>query len=308
MYRSFLIKLFLLLAVVWVLCFAILSQQHAMLLLGLLAFSFGLRHGFDADHIIAIDNVTRQLRADNKASVSTGLFFALGHSSIVFILTLLILLGTKIVHGQFHALQDIGGIVGSIISAFFLWLSAAMNIHALLSRQKKIGHHHPAARSILTFLAKRIFQKINCPQKMYFVGFLFGLGFDTATEVGLLSIAATSSLQGFQAGSILLLPILFASGMILTDSLDSLFMSSFYQLRGYNVKVIVFTAVLALFIGAIEIIGIMPLNRWYSFIINMTGWINNNFEIVGGTIVLLFFILWCYTQLKYRFSKNILQE
>lgn len=275
-----------------------------MLMLGLLALSFGLRHGFDADHIVAIDNITRKFQAEEKNSLSTGLFFALGHSTIVFLLTLMIVCGLKHFHHTEKTLQVYGGVIGASISAVFLWLTAAMNINALIILLKNKQHQHTLPRSILSFIGKTFFQKIDKPSKMVGVGFLFGLGFDTATEVGLLSIAASSTLKGFNLSLILLLPILFASGMILTDSLDSMFMSSLYRLtaknknklRRVNIAIITFTTTLAFGIGLLELIRMCG-NQWHwkSIAITLSQWVDTRSEYIGAAIVFILTASWLFT-------------
>lgn len=269
-------------------------------MLGLLALCFGLRHGLDADHILAIDNVTRKFQTHNQPAYLTGTFFALGHSTIVFLLTLGIVCGVESVHAHFTELQKIGGIIGSVISAVFLWITAGMNIYALSTQKGKHSHITPAG--FLSSLLKPLFQSIDKPWKMYFVGFLFGLGFDTATEVGLLSVSASSALQGFHASLILLLPILFSVGMIFTDSCDALFMTALYsrasahthRLQSYYKTIVIITTIMAIFIGFSELVSISSLQLNTDFFTQ----INNHFELIGGSIVIFFATLFLFVKRK----------
>jgi high-affinity nickel-transport protein len=186
------------------------------------------------------------------------------------------------------------------MSAVFLWITAAMNIVVLMDR--KSAHAHFSPKGFLFSLCKPIFNTINKPWKMYFVGFLFGLGFDTATEVGLLSISASSVLQGFHASVILLLPILFSIGMVFTDSCDALFMSAVYrstsvrahQLQFYYQLIMVVATVLAILIGLSEVIAISSMQ----FNTHLFKLINNHFEWIGASIVILFSIIFLYAKRK----------
>ena len=299
----FIVNLLIAIVVVITSIFIVLFHHHTLEMLGLLALSYGLRHGFDADHILAIDNAVRQFQANNQRSDTTGIFFALGHSTIVFSLTVFIVLGITHIHAHFTQLQKIGDVAGSILSALFLWLSATLNFSSLLSS----NHAHSHASFIGKYLS-RFFYLIDKPYKIYWVGFLFGLGFDTATEVGLLSIAATSALEGFQIGLVLLLPILFATGMVLTDSFDSLLMSSLYRstakqnekLRFYYKIIIVVTGMLSFVVGLSELISISNSEMHNGILYALNG-INHHFEMIGGTIAIIFFISFLYIQYRYYF-------
>lgn len=176
----------------------------------IIAAGLGLRHGLDADHIVVIDNITRKLVSDNKTSATTGLFFALGHSTIVFLMTIMVVLGLNSTHDYWQSIDKFGNNFGAIISMLFLSITLILNIIMLRDVKKRsyseVNSNYPRSGNYLL-------RSIDNPHKMYLVGFLFGLGFDTATEVGLLALAATTLLHGVSVYWILLLPISFACGM-----------------------------------------------------------------------------------------------
>ena len=208
------------------------------LLLGtaFLAYSFGLRHAFDADHIAAIDNVTRKLMQEGKRPVAVGFFFSLGHSTVVVGLAVAIALTAAALQSHFEVFKTIGGMIGTSVSALFLFAIAAANIVVLLQvyrafRTVKQGGRLVeddvdgilAKRGFLGRIFRPLFAVIERSWHMYPLGFLFGLGFDTATEVGLLGISATQASQGLSLWSIMVFPALFTAGMSLmdTDRLDA---------------------------------------------------------------------------------------
>lgn len=300
MSRLFFRKLLVILPLVALFCLVVLLREKSLFMLGLLALCFGLRHGLDADHILAIDNVTRNLQADNQNAYTTGTFFALGHSTIVFLLTLGIVCGINSIHAHFAGLQKMGDVTGAVISAVFLWITAGMNIYALSSTASK---HTPfTPKGFLSSLLKPVFRSVDKPWKMYFVGFLFGLGFDTATEVGLLSISASSALQGFHASLILFLPILFSAGIVFTDSCDALFMSALYcstlvrthQLQSYYKTIVIIATLLAVIVGFSELIGISSWQLHNNIFIQM----NNHFGWLGGSIMIFFAALFLFLRRK----------
>lgn len=239
-----------------------------------IALSLGLRHGLDADHIMAIDNVTRKLTFEKKSSRNTGLFFALGHSTIVFFLTLMLVVGIQHSEALYTHLKDMGDRIGALISIAFLIFTLILNLNFKKTTVSKIG-----------------FQIIDRPQKMYIIGFLFGLGFDTATEIGLLSLAAASLIQGFSLTLILLLPLLFAGGMIITDTLNSSFMTRLYTqinqnqqaLKTYYDFILGFTSLATVFVIGIEIFNYL---KKYTIISNQLENANN----LGVVIVLIFIV------------------
>ncbi len=211
---------------VWALAFVFFSPPHALLLgTALLAFTFGLRHAVDADHISAIDNVTRKLMQDGKQPVGVGFYFSLGHSTIVFLLTLAIAVGASALRSRLPQLEAFGGIFGTGISAGFLLLIAAVNTLVLVDllralRSVRAGEQYCEQslndmlndRGLLGRFFKPLLRLVSRSRDMYLVGFLFGLGFDTATEVGVLGIAAIEAGKGLPIWTILLLPAAVRSG------------------------------------------------------------------------------------------------
>src|SRR6516165_8457790 len=203
---------------------------------GLLAYTLGMRHAFDADHIAAIDNTTRKLVGEGKRPLSVGFFFSLGHSSVVFVLAVLLNFGLRGLDAQVRdggsGLHTITSIVGTCVSAFFLFLIAAFNLVILAGivtvfRKMRQGAYDDAAleeqlnkRGLMNRLLGRLARRVDTPWKMYPIGFLFGLGFDTATEVALLVLAGTAVVGGLPFYAILSLPILFAAGLSLFDTAD----------------------------------------------------------------------------------------
>ena len=225
----------------WVFAFALFGDRPTVMATALLAWVFGLRHAVDADHIAAIDNVVRKLMQAGGAPRSVGLYFALGHSTVVVVATILLALGVVSLGGD-SLLEEIGGFVGTSVSTLFLLAVAAINlvIFAGLWRTFRAAREqgvHDAAqleallgnRGVLARLLGPMFRMVTKPWHMYPLGFLFGLGFDTATEIGLLSISASEAARGTSLAAILVFPALFASGMALVDTADSALMVSAYR-------------------------------------------------------------------------------
>jgi nickel/cobalt transporter (NiCoT) family protein len=252
-------------------------HETALAGLGTLAYTFGLRHAFDADHIAAIDNTTRKLLQEGKRSMGVGFFFSLGHSTIVFALAAGLAISAKTVNSRIPTFQNYGGYVGTSVSGTFLLLIGALNLFVLFDvlgvfRRMKRGHHdeQKLEQALLdqgllsrVFL-KRIGGKIDRSWKMYPLGILFGLGFDTATEIGLLALAAGVATHRVPFLAVISLPIIFAAGMSLMDTADGAFMSQAYgwafsnpvRKIYYNLTVTSISAVVALAIGTIDLLGV----------------------------------------------------
>jgi high-affinity nickel-transport protein len=262
----------------WVLAFAVFHAYPATLSLCFLAYGFGLRHAVDADHLAAIDNVTRKLMQENKRPAAVGLFFSLGHSTVVILLSLLVAQGTGYVQNHFPQFKDIGGLIGTGISAFFLLLIAVVNFIIFLevfrrfqAARKGAGRQEDALHDILSgpgLIARALrslFKLVGASWQMYFVGFLFGLGFDTATEIALLGIAATQAAEQASLWSIMIFPLLFTSGMCLVDATDGIVMLGAYgwafikpvRKLFYNMTITLVSFVIALLIGSLEALGII---------------------------------------------------
>jgi high-affinity nickel-transport protein len=249
---------------------------------GILALTLGMRHAFDADHIAAIDNTTRKLLNEGKRPLSVGFFFSLGHSTIVFVMAVLLNFGIRSLDEQVKqgksGLHNITTIVGTGVSGFFLYLIAALNVVILVSilkvfmdlRRGKYDDDQLEEQLQKRGLMNRFFgplaRRIDAPWKMYPIGVLFGLGFDTATEVALLVLSGTAVASGLPFYAILSLPILFAAGMCLFDTMDGCFMNFAYgwafarPIRKvyYNITITALSVIVAFLIGTIELLGLLP--------------------------------------------------
>jgi high-affinity nickel-transport protein len=306
----------------WIWAFACFHGHPVLLGTALLAYSFGLRHAVDADHIAAIDNVTRKLMQQGQLPVGVGLFFSLGHSTIVFGLSFAIALSSVAIKDRFDSLERLGGIVGTSISAFFLLAIAVANMIILASVYrtfKSVKSGEPYREEDLDLLLSqrgffgcifgRLFRLIGSSWQMYPLGFLFGLGFDTATEVGLLGISATEASKGLPIWSILVFPALFTAGMALIDSTDSILMLGAYgwafvkPLRKlyYNMTITFVSIVVALLIGGIETLGLIG-DQWklQGSLWNAIGSLNDNFGVLGFMIIGMFVVCWIVSILIYR--------
>ncbi len=293
---------------------------------GLLAYTLGMRHAFDADHISAIDNTTRKLMTEGKRPLSVGFFFSLGHSSVVFILAVLLNFGIRSLDGQVSAdgsgLHQITNIVGTSVSGFFLYLIAALNIVILVSivrvfadlRRGKYDDKQLEVQLNQRGLMNRFFgpmaRRIDTPWKMYPIGFLFGLGFDTATEIALLVLSGTAVAGGLPFYAVLSLPILFAAGMSLFDTLDGCFMNFAYgwafarPIRKvyYNITITGLSVAVAFFIGTIELFGLLAQETHRSG--GVWDWTERfNINSAGFVIVGLFVVTWVVALAIWRFGR-----
>jgi nickel/cobalt transporter (NiCoT) family protein len=257
------------------------AGHPTILALGGLAYTFGLRHAFDADHISAIDNTTRKLLQDGRKPVGVGFFFSLGHSTVVFLIAVALGLTVKwIVDGVVSdggELRSIGGMVGSLVSGGFLVVIGLMNLVILLDiirvyRRMKGGEydrdsleHELTAGGLMTRIFGRLFRVIDHSWQMYPIGFLFGLGFDTASEVAFLAISAGAAANGLPVTVVIALPLIFAAGMSLMDTADGAFMAKAYSwafaspIRKvfYNLTMTSLSVFVALFVGGVELLQIL---------------------------------------------------
>ena len=293
---------------------------------GLTAYALGMRHAFDADHIAAIDNVTRKLIQDGKRPVGTGFFFSLGHSSVVFALALLISLGVRAVIGPVaedsSALHHYTGLIGTSVSGVFLYLIAAFNIVILAGILRvfaamRRGEFDEAAleqhlnnRGLLNRFFGRFTRSIHSSWQMYPLGMLFGLGFDTATEIALLVLAGTSAAVGLPWYAILCLPVIFAAGMSLLDTIDGSFMNFAYgwafakpvRKVYYNITVTGLSVAVALIVGTAELLGLLTEQMgWHG---GFWDWVAGlDLNAVGFLIVGLFVLTWLAAVLIWRFGR-----
>ncbi|HMI96547.1 MAG TPA: HoxN/HupN/NixA family nickel/cobalt transporter [Micropepsaceae bacterium] len=306
----------------WFWAFAAFRDYPVLLGTAILAYSFGLRHAVDADHIAAIDNVTRKLLQEGKPPGTVGLFFSLGHSTVVVLASLLIALGAGALNARFMEFKEVGGLIGTSMSALFLFAIAIINIFILLAvyrtfqRVKRGGCLVEddldlllAGRGLLGRLFRPLFGFIRSSWQMYPLGILFGLGFDTATEVGVLGISAAQAQNGLSMWSLLVFPALFTAGMALIDTADSVLMTSAYgwafvkpiRKLYYNLTITAVSVVVALLVGSIEVLGLVAdrlalKGAFWGEVVDL----NNQFGMLGYLILAIFAVSWVLAVLVYR--------
>ncbi len=310
--------------VAWASAFAGFAVKYPTLLgTALLAYTFGLRHAVDADHISAIDNVTRKLMQENKRPVAVGFFFSLGHSTIVVALTIAIAIAATFIQSSIPTLKNAGGLIGTSISALFLFLIATINFLVLweivraFQRVKKGEEYNDQSldeflnqRGLMGRFFRPLLKIVDKSWKMYPVGVLFGLGFDTATEVGLLGIAAVEAGKGLPIWAILIFPMLFTAGMCLLDTADGILMLGAYgwafvkpiRKLYYNLNITLVSVLVAFLVGAIEALSIISIQ------FNLSGgfWdhiANLDFGVLGGIIIGTFILSWVISTLIYKIKK-----
>ncbi|HHF0024645.1 TPA: HoxN/HupN/NixA family nickel/cobalt transporter [Pseudomonas aeruginosa] len=311
-------------ALAWL--WALLAFHDYPLLLGsaVLAYSFGLRHALDADHIAAIDNATRKLLQEGQRTTHVGLYFSLGHSSVVIIASALIALSARRLQGALEAFHGIGALIGTSVSAAFLLLVALINLVILRSvyqafrrvrRGERIGeaelHGLLAGSGPLARLARPLFGLIRRGWHLYPLGLLFGLGFDTATEIGLLGIAASQAAQQLPMLSILVFPALFTAGMALVDSADSVLMTGAYrwaQVRParklyYNLTITSASVLVALLVGGLEALNLLAGQLGLEGgLWDVVARLNEQLGLIGYLIVALFVSTWALAWVVYRYK------
>ena len=310
-------------ALAWL--WAFVAFRHHPLLLGtaVLAYGFGLRHAVDADHIAAIDNVTRKLMQEGKRPVTVGLFFSLGHSTIVVALTLAVVMAASALQGHVEHLRILGGLIGTGVSAFFLFAIAAANLAILAGtwrsfREARDGRTQQDAQTLfpggglMARLFRGLFHLIEHSWQMYGLGLLFGLGFDTATQVGLLGVSAAGASKGLSPWSIMVFPALFSSGMALVDTADGVLMLGAYgwafvkpiRKLYYNLTITSLSVLVAVLIGSIETLGLIagyfkPSGEFWRFI----GAVNRNFGLLGFGLIGLFVLGWLVSLVIYKIKR-----
>ena len=293
---------------------------------GLTAYTLGLRHAFDADHIAAIVNTTRNLMSEGKRPLSVGFFFSLGHSTIVFLLAALLAGGLRALSGQVQAsgstLHEATSLIGTGASGAFMYLIAGLNLVVLIGivrvfREMRRGRFDEAeleqrldSRGLMNRVCGRLTRTVKEPWQMYLVGILFGLGFDTATEVALLFLAAGAAGAGLSFYAILCLPVLFAAGMSLLDTIDGSFMNFAYGCAFskpvrkvyYNITVTGLSVVIALVIGTIELLGLAASKLTLHG--GFWDWVANiNLNTVGYIILALFVLTWMAALALWRWGR-----
>jgi len=294
--------------------------------IGLTAYTLGMRHAFDADHIAAIDNTTRKLRADGQRPLTVGFWFSLGHSTIVFALAFALSIGVRalagpVAHGG-SALHQVTGTVGTLVSGGFLYAIAAVNVVILvgivrLSAELRHGRYDERAleeqlarRGLINRVLGRVTRSVRGPAQMYPVGLLFGLGFDTATEVALLVVAGGAAGAGLPWYAILCLPVLFAAGMSLLDSIDGAAMTFAYGWATarpvrkvfYNLAITGLSIAVALVIGTIELGGLLAQHLGLSG--GFWTWLETiDLNALGFVLVGLFLVTWALAVLVWRLAR-----
>lgn len=291
----------------------------------LLAYTFGLRHAVDADHIAAIDNVTRKLMQDGKHPVGVGFFFSIGHSLVMLIGTAVIALAVTGLQEGFNRFNDIAGVISTIVSGSFLLIMAVMNLVIARSVYRTYRHIRRGGqyddesfnillnnRGLIARILRPLFRLVNQSWHMLPIGFLFGLGFDTVTEVSLLTVAATEASKGLPVWSILAFPALFCAGMSLIDTSDGILMLGAYgwafikpiRKLYYNLMITIVSAIVAIVIGGIETLGLIASE------FNLQGWfwdemkvLNDNFGLLGYGIIAVFGAAWTVSFVVYRVKK-----
>ena len=303
---------------------ALVAFRHFPLLLGtaLLAYGLGLRHAIDADHIAAIDNVTRKLMHEGKRPVGVGFFFSLGHSTVVVLASVAIAATAMALNTRLAAWRSLGGVIGTTLSAVFLLTIAAINLVVLVSVYRTFHHARKhgqyfeeelnallAGGGLLARAFRPMFAMIRRSWHMYPLGLLFGLGFDTATEIALLGISAAEAARGMPIWTILVFPALFTAGMSLVDTTDSVLMLGAYgwafttpiRKLYYNLTITFVSVVVALLVGGVEALGLVGTK------FGLTGgfWrlietLNGNFGSIGYLIIGVFVVSWIFSVGLYR--------
>lgn len=312
-------------AIAWIWAICEFSGFPVLLGSAFLAYTLGLRHAVDADHIAAIDNVTRKLMQDGKRPVNVGFFFSLGHSLVVLLVSALVAATAGAFKDKFNTLSSLGNILGTCVSAGFLLILGLINviiffqIYKTFKRVKETGIYSDEDLSVL--MSKRgffsrifrpLFGMIRCSWQMFPIGFLFGLGFDTSTEVAVLGIAATLALKGVSIWSIMIFPALFTAGMTTIDTTDGVLMQGAYQwafltpIRKlyYNLTITGVSVLVALVVAGIESLGLLTdelslKGSFWSFISSL----NDNLNTIGFFIIGIFLSAWMLSILIYRLKR-----
>ena len=311
-------------ALAWIWAFVEFRNYPVLLGTASLAYTFGLRHGVDPDHIAAIDNVTRKLMQEGKRPLYAGFFFALGHSTVVVIASVFVALSVAALQAKFEGFREIGGVIGTSVSALFLLGISIANIAILVSVYRMFAavrrgdrlieddlHNVLAQRGFLGRMLRSLFGVITRSWHMYPLGLLFGLGFDTASEIGLLGISAAQGSAGLPVWSILVFPALFTAGMSLVDTTDGVLMVNAYgwafikpiRKLYYNLTITLVSIIVALLIGSVEALGLLGeklglAGGFWDFI----GALNDHFGALGYLIVGIFIVSWLISVFVYRYS------
>ena len=312
---------------VWLWAFVASSDRLVILGTALLAYTFGLRHAVDADHIAAIDNVTRKLMQQGQRPVAVGFFFALGHSTVVVAMSVGIAFAASELTSRFDSMKAVGGIISTSVSALFLFAIALVNALVLVSVYRtfqavKRGEPFAAddfdillnSRGFLARIFRPLFRLVTRSWHMLAIGFLFGLGFDTATEVALFGISSTQAANAMSFSSIMIFPALFTAGMSLVDTTDGVLMLGAYgwafmkpiRKLYYNMTITAVSVVVAVVIGGLETLNLigdqLGLTDGGGFW-GTIGGLNDNFGRLGYVIIGVFMLSWAGSVMFYRFKR-----
>jgi high-affinity nickel-transport protein len=310
---------------VWVWALVAFRDRPVLLGTALLAYTFGLRHAVDADHIAAIDNVTRKLMHDGKRPVTVGLFFSLGHSAVVVAMSIAVAFAAVAIQSRFDSFRAVGGVISTSVSAFFLFAIALVNIVILMSVWRTFQSVKRGgtlveedldlllnSRGLLARLFRPLFRIVGRSWHMFPIGLLFGLGFETATEVALFGISSAEAAKGHSLWSIMVFPALFTAGMSLVDTADSILMQGAYgwafmkpiRKLYYNITITLVSAVVAVIVGGIEALGLVASK------LSLQGglWdyvteLNDNFGVLGYVIIGIFAASWLASIAIYRLKR-----
>jgi nickel/cobalt transporter (NiCoT) family protein len=310
---------------VWVWALAVLRDHPVLLGTAMLAYTFGLRHAVDADHIATIDNVTRKLMQEGKRPIAVGFFFSIGHSAVVLAMSVAVALAATAVQSRFDTFKTVGAIFGTCVSAFFLFAIAAVNIVIFVSvyrtfRSVRRGGRFAEedldlllnSRGLLARLYRPLFRMVSRSWQMLPIGLLFGLGFDTATEVALFGISAAEASKGLSLSLLLVFPALFTAGMSLVDTTDGVVMVGAYgwaftkpiRKLFYNLTITLVSVLVALVIGGIETLGLIGDQfSLHGAFWEVIGALNDNWGALGYVIIALFVVSWLSSLAIYRFKR-----
>ncbi len=309
---------------IWLWALVVLGDRPLLLGTALLAYTFGLRHAVDADHIAAIDNVTRKLMQQGQRPVGVGLFFSLGHSAIVVLMSIGVAFAASALTSRFDSMKEVGGVISTIASASFLFAIAFINILVLISVYRTfqaVKRGEPFAeedfdillnkRGFLSRIFRPLFKLVTKSWHMFAIGFLFGLGFDTATEVALFGISSAQAANGTSLATIMVFPLLFTAGMTLIDTTDGVLMLGAYgwaftrpiRKLYYNMTITAVSVVVAVLIGGLETLNLigdqLGLTDGGGFW-GAIGAINYNFGVLGYVIIGIFVLSWVGSMVFYN--------
>jgi nickel/cobalt transporter (NiCoT) family protein len=301
---------------IWLWGLVVLGDRPLLLGTALLAYTFGLRHAVDADHIAAIDNVTRKLMQQGQRPVGVGLFFSLGHSAIVVLMSIGVAFAASALTSRFDSMKAVGGVISTIASASFLFAIAFINVLVLISVYRTfqaVKRGEPFVeedfdillnkRGFLSRIFRPLFKLVTKSWHMFAIGFLFGLGFDTATEVALFGISSAQAANGMSLGTIMVFPLLFTAGMTLIDTTDGVLMLGAYgwafmkpiRKLYYNMTITAVSVIVAVVIGGLETLNLigdqLGLTDGGGFW-GAIGAINDNFGVLGYVIIAIFVLSW----------------